>query len=87
PIMMTTMCALMATLPIAVGFGAGAEARQPLGIAVVGGLSVSQLVTLYVTPVIYKYLDEFQAWLGRRVTRRPAVPVAGEPVLETQGAD
>jgi HAE1 family hydrophobic/amphiphilic exporter-1 len=87
PIMMTTMCALMGTLPIAIGFGAGAEARRPLGIAVVGGLFVSQLVTLYVTPVIYTYLDEFQAWLGKRVTRRHPAPVGGTPALEGQGAD
>jgi multidrug efflux pump subunit AcrB len=85
PIMMTTMCALMATLPIAIGWGAGAEARRPLGIAVVGGLFVSQLVTLYVTPVIYTYLDSFQAWIGQRVKRRAPVPVGAEPAL--QGAD
>ncbi len=65
PIMMTTMCALMATLPIALGFGAGGEARQPLGLAVVGGLAFSQIVTLYVTPVVYTYLDTFQGFLGR----------------------
>jgi HAE1 family hydrophobic/amphiphilic exporter-1 len=60
PIMMTTMSALMATLPIALGTGAGAESRRPLGIAVVGGLAFSQVVTLYVTPVVYTYLDELQ---------------------------
>ena len=66
PIMMTTMAALMGTLPIALGVGQGSESRRPLGIAVVGGLAFSQFVTLYVTPVIYTYLDELQAWLGRR---------------------
>jgi len=65
PIMMTTMCALMATLPIALGLGAGAESRRPLGLAVVGGLAFSQALTLYVTPVVYTYMDAFQAWLGR----------------------
>jgi multidrug efflux pump subunit AcrB len=87
PIMMTTMCALMGTLPIAIGWGAGAEARRPLGIAVVGGLFVSQIVTLYVTPVIYTYLDGFQAWLGRRLRRRERVPITMDAGLGLQPAD
>jgi HAE1 family hydrophobic/amphiphilic exporter-1 len=66
PIMMTTMAALMGTLPIALGHGAGAESRRPLGIAVVGGLAFSQIVTLYITPVIYTYFDALQQRLRRR---------------------
>jgi HAE1 family hydrophobic/amphiphilic exporter-1 len=63
PIMMTTVAALFGTLPIALGYGEGADARQPLGLAVVGGLVVSQFLTLYITPVIYLYLESFQSWL------------------------
>ena len=69
PIMMTTMAALFGTMPIALGIGAGAESRQPLGLAVVGGLLFSQLLTLFVTPVVYLYMDRFQAAVGRRFPR------------------
>jgi multidrug efflux pump len=62
PIMMTTLAALLAAVPLAIGTGYGAELRRPLGIAIVGGLLLSQLLTLYTTPVIYVYLDRFQSW-------------------------
>jgi HAE1 family hydrophobic/amphiphilic exporter-1 len=78
PIMMTTMAALMGTLPIALGWGAGGEARRPLGLAVVGGLLVSQTLTLYVTPVFYVYMENIQDWLKRRKTvKSPVLAVAG----------
>jgi HAE1 family hydrophobic/amphiphilic exporter-1 len=82
PIMMTTMAALMGTLPIALGWGAGAEARRPLGLSVVGGLLVSQTLTLYVTPVFYIYMEKLQERLARRKpTLRPV-----ETILEPQRA-
>ncbi|HEX5400093.1 MAG TPA: efflux RND transporter permease subunit, partial [Verrucomicrobiae bacterium] len=79
PIMMTTMAALMATLPIALGVGAGGEARRPLGLCVVGGLIVSQLLTLYITPVIYLYLESAHQWYLRKHARRAAVQAGISP--------
>ena len=84
PIMMTTMAALMGTLPIALGVGVGSESRRPLGIAVVGGLAFSQFVTLYVTPVIYTYLDALQQRLSRTSLGRAA---SGHPTPEAAPAD
>ncbi len=74
PIMMTTMCALMATLPIALGLGAGGESRRSLGLAVVGGLVVSQCLTLYITPVVYLYMESFQQRFKRKTPVPAAVP-------------
>jgi HAE1 family hydrophobic/amphiphilic exporter-1 len=79
PIMMTTMAALVGTLPIALGVGAGAEARRPLGLAVVGGLLVSQLLTLYITPVYYVYIEG----LRMRLMSRPEAPMTGVTVATT----
>ena len=78
PIMMTTMAALVGTLPIALGLGAGGEARRPLGLAVVGGLVVSQLLTLYITPVVYIYMDRFTG-SGRKAARKQSTPMMAEP--------
>ncbi|HKW54350.1 MAG TPA: efflux RND transporter permease subunit, partial [Stellaceae bacterium] len=82
PIMMTTMTALLGALPLALGTGNGAEIRQPLGISIIGGLIVSQMLTLYTTPVIYLYLDRFRLWsLGHWRQRYPGagqIPEAGE---------
>ena len=80
PIMMTTMAALLGTLPIALGAGAGAESRRPLGVAVVGGLAFSQLVTLYLTPVIYTYFDHLQTRFGRGRTRPAHIDESDAPV-------
>jgi multidrug efflux pump len=66
PILMTTLAALLGALPLAVGMGVGSELRRPLGIAIVGGLLVSQLLTLYTTPVVYLYLDRARLWFLRQ---------------------
>jgi len=79
PIMMTTMAALFAAIPLALGFGDGAELRRPLGIAIVGGLVMSQLLTLYTTPVVYLYLDRFRLWCQRIRPRK-----TGAVALETR---
>lgn len=82
PIMMTTFAALFGTLPIALGAGAGSELRQPLGVAVVGGLFVSQILTLYITPVIYIYLDRIDTWISRRGSMRNGQDLPAEPVVQ-----
>ena len=83
PIMMTTMAALLGTLPIAIGYGAGADLRQPLGVAVVGGLIVSQALTLFTTPVTYIYMDRFNEFLGRLVGRTGRNSV--QPTADREG--
>jgi multidrug efflux pump len=81
PIMMTTMAALFGAIPLATALGEGSELRRPLGIAIVGGLIVSQMLTLYTTPVIYLYLDRFSLWCRRRWSSgRPAITASDHPV-------
>ena len=77
PILMTTMAALLGGVPLMLGTGAGSELRQPLGYAIVGGLAVSQVLTLYTTPVVYIYLDKLQTWLFGKNT--PAVASHANP--------
>jgi multidrug efflux pump len=81
PIMMTTMAALLGALPLAIGMGDGGELRQPLGIAIVGGLILSQVLTLYSTPVIYLYMDRFRSW-GQRLRDGGAAPLAPDTTLQ-----
>jgi multidrug efflux pump len=79
PIMMTTMAAMLGALPLAIGFGAGSEMRRPLGISIVGGLLVSQLLTLYTTPVVYLYMERFRLWSKRQWVRIYRDPQAAGP--------
>ena len=79
--MMTTMAALLGTLPIAVGYGAGADLRQPLGVAVVGGLIVSQALTLFTTPVTYLYMDKLTALFGSTPQKRTLAQEVEDPVV------
>jgi hydrophobic/amphiphilic exporter-1 (mainly G- bacteria), HAE1 family len=89
PIMMTTMAALLGALPIALGFGADGASRRPLGLVVIGGLVVSQLITLYVTPAIYLYLEEFQEKVLDRFSffraSRPQLSIPGNASAAEQG--
>jgi multidrug efflux pump len=78
PIMMTTMAALLGGIPLALGSGTGSELRRPLGISIVGGLLISQVLTLYTTPVIYLYMGRLGAWLGRGRKKKPAAPMPAE---------
>ena len=73
PILMTTMAAMLSGLPLMLGTGAGSELRRPLGFAMVGGLALSQILTLYTTPVIYLYLDKLQHWLAPRPRALPTL--------------
>jgi HAE1 family hydrophobic/amphiphilic exporter-1 len=86
PIMMTTVAAIVGSLPIAIGVGATSSSRRPLGVAVVGGLAFSQIVTLYVTPVFYTYLDELQDWMGR-VFHRTSAAAAPVPLPAPAAGD
>ncbi len=86
PIMMTTMAALLGALPLALENGTGSELRRPLGITMIGGLLLSQVLTLYTTPVIYLYMDRLSRWLTRAVTRQPAVAPALRPAAGSKPA-
>jgi len=90
PIMMTTMAALLGALPLAVGHGVGSELRRPLGIAIVGGLIFSQMLTLYTTPVVYLYLDRLRIWFegvrGRKRSKRGRSAVTKAEESRRKGA-
>jgi multidrug efflux pump len=83
PIMMTTMAALLGGLPLALGAGTGSELRRPLGIAIVGGLLVSQMLTLFTTPVIYLYLDRLRLWF-RPASKRQQSRRVGQELLDSE---
>jgi multidrug efflux pump len=80
PIMMTTLAAIFGALPLAVASGDGTEMRRPLGIAIVGGLMVSQMLTLYTTPVVYLYIERLRQWRKRKTGRRSQIPLRGRPM-------
>ena len=85
PILMTTFAAVFGALPLAIGLGEGSELRRPLGVAIVGGLLVSQLLTLYTTPVVYLYLDRLQRWL---FGDKPSAPIEDtEQPIHAQAAE
>jgi multidrug efflux pump len=77
--MMTTLAAMLAAIPLAIGFGYGSELRRPLGISILGGLLVSQLLTLYTTPVVYLYLDRMRLWAKRKLRTAPPAAAAVQP--------
>jgi len=81
PILMTTLAAMLGALPLALGFGEGSEMRRPLGISIVGGLLVSQVLTLYTTPVVYLYMDRFRLWCKRQWARRRNIPSPRSPAM------
>jgi len=83
PILMTTLCALLGGVPLMLGTGTGSEIRQPLGYAIVGGLLVSQLLTLFTTPVVYLYMDRLSGWLGGR-SRSPSAGAVGAPEMQRE---
>jgi hydrophobic/amphiphilic exporter-1 (mainly G- bacteria), HAE1 family len=89
PIMMTTVAALVGTLPVALATGMGSETRRPLGIAVVGGLAFSQLITLYITPIVYTYLDPLNKRVERKLARgkKKQGSTPGDVVVQPVGGD
>jgi multidrug efflux pump len=80
PILMTTAAAMFGAVPLAIGFGEGSEMRRPLGISIVGGLVLSQMLTLYTTPVVYLYLDRFRLWLGENLGMNARQIIRNEPL-------